>query len=130
MAVARAPYPFALVCEVGIGHFTVEGFMANVDARKAASKLWCCWCLFERAEDGTVEETAHGGVGFAHKNIREYANSMFRNQAKNEDARAQAARAAEARFAQSAASQPKKPTVIAAPIGAGKPDITNPAVWD
>ena len=86
--------------------------------------------MYERQEDGHVEETARGGVGFAHKAIREYAESMFRNQAKNEDARASAAAAAEARFAQSAAQKPKKPTVVAAPISTGKPDISNPAVWD
>ena len=132
MAVVRAPYPFALVCEVGLNNYTVEGFMSNVEARKVASKFWCCWVLFERSEDGTVEETAHGGVGFAHKSIREYADKMFKSQEKNEDVRAAAAAAAEARFAKSASSQPKKPTVLAAPVGGrdGKPDITNPAVWD
>ena len=87
--------------------------------------------MFER-EDSTVKEVAAGGVGFSHGGIRAWAAEHFRSQTKSQDARAAAAAAAEARAAAAAAKQPKKPTtVIAAPLGGnGKPDVSNPLVWD
>ena len=131
MADPRRP-PFALVCEKGIGNTIITEYASNVDARKAASKLWVCWVLYERAEDGTATEVANGGVGFSHGGIRSWASTYFKSQTKSQDARAAAAAAAEARAAAAAAKQPKKPTVIAAPLGGrdGKPDISNPVVWD
>jgi hypothetical protein len=125
-------HPFALVCEKGIGNNIITEYESNVEARKAASNLWCCWCLYERGDGGMVQEVAHGGVGFSHGGIRKWAAEHFKAQTKSQDARAAAAAAAEARAAAAAAKQPKKPTVIANPLGGrdGKPDISNPVVWD
>ena len=124
-----------LVCEVGLGNFTVERFDRMTDGQAKAAKLWCCWVLFEQS--GTaLSELAHGGVGFSHGNIRTYAAKAIQSKARDADARANAAAAAEARFAQSAAKQPKaaKPASSGPTYNVnnanGKPDITNPAAWD
>ena len=75
----REPYPFALICEVGLGKMTVDGYMTKAGAMKAAEKLLCCWVLYKLRDPPVyVEECTHGGVGFAHNTIREYADEMFK----------------------------------------------------
>ena len=68
---------FIVVCEVGLGNFTVERYPSDADARAAASQFWCCWCLFHSTNSGTeLKELASGGVGFSAGNIRKYAERI------------------------------------------------------
>jgi hypothetical protein len=77
----RAPFPFALICEMGMGKMTIDGFMSMSGATKAAEKLLCCWVIYKlQPAPLYVEEVAHGGIGFAHGAIRSYAKEMFKAQ--------------------------------------------------
>ena len=77
----RSPFPFALICEMGMGKMTIDGFMSMSGATKAAEKLLCCWVIYKLQPSPLyVEEVAHGGIGFAHGAIRSYAKEMFKAQ--------------------------------------------------
>ena len=77
----REPFPFALICEMGMGRMTIDGFMTLSGATKAAEKLLCCWVIYKlQPAPLYVEEVAHGGIGFAHGAIRNYAKEMFKAQ--------------------------------------------------
>ena len=112
---------------------TQERFTSAAEAKKKQAKLWCCSVLYEQRNGTELIELASAGVGFSHGNIRSFAVKNIQSKARDADARRGAAAAAEARFAQTAAKQPKK----SAPAGGvtyntndGKPDISNPVVWD
>lgn len=78
---------FALVTEQGwaspgVGHYHLERFQQEEDARLAASKLWCCWVLYqERSRSFT--EIASGGFGLACYAVRRYVEQL--EKAKAED---------------------------------------------
>ena len=121
---------FAVVCEVGLGNFTIDRYNLESEARSASSKLWCCWVLYSISSNGTtLEELAHGGVGFSHPHIRKHAEQHITAKARDADARAAAAAAAEARAAKVVAAQPKAKAKPAA-AGDGRPDVSNPSAWD
>ena len=152
--------PYVLVCEVGVGNFTVARFATEADARRKAASKWCCWCLF--MQDSSPErrgmlsvrltgpdmwhcssfmpscealpcaqELSYGGIGFAHPSIRKYATASIQSTVRDADARAAAAAAAEARFAQAAASRPKeKPRIVTVGGNEGKVNLADARAWD
>lgn len=123
---------FLVVCEVGLGNFTLDRYTREGEARAAAAKLWCCWVLYKSSANATVlQELKAGGVGFSHPNIRAHSERNIKSKARDADARVNAAAAAEARAAKLAQQAPKqKPTRPAATNADGRPDVSNPAVWD
>ena len=128
---------FLVICEVGLFNFTTSRYTLESEARDAAKTFWCCWVLYKQTANGTdLTELDSGGVGFSHPNIRVHAEKNVKtkavSQARDADARASAAAAAEARMAKLAHQQPK-PKARPAGGGAavdGRPDVSNPAVWD
>jgi hypothetical protein len=120
---------FLLICEVGMGNYTVNRFNLESEARVAAAKLWCCWVLY-RNENSNLTEIEAGGVGFAAPAIRRYAEREIRSKARDATARASAAAAAEARAAKLTAQQPKKKAAATPATNDGRPDVSNPATWD
>ena len=124
---------WVIVTQEGPENYKVYRHGDETTARNAARKLWCCWVLFEQLGAGTLSEKACGGVGptfIVHPAIRAYATETFRSTAKDNDARMGAAAAAEARAA-AAAAKAKAPVTKPKVVNAdGKPDVSNPAVWD
>jgi len=125
---------FVIVSEQGMYNFVTKRFDSEPAARKAAAKLWCCWVLYRLNDDALAQEITSGGVGFAptYKGIRKHAETSFRSAARDVDARSGAAAAAEARAAKMAAAAPKAkssggPTYT---TNGGRPDVSNPVVWD
>ena len=120
-----------IVTQEGPEIYKVYKNATEAEARKQASKFWCCWVLFDQASPGNLTELACGGVGptfLIHPAIRTYAEAEFRSAARDTDARKAAAAAAEARAAAATKRVPAaKPK---APISDGKPDVSNPVVWD
>eukprot|EP00966_Prymnesium_polylepis_P002732 62659-Prymnesium_polylepis.2 len=122
-----------IVTQEGPEIYKVYKNATEAEARKQASKFWCCWVLFDQATPGNLMELACGGVGptfLIHPAIRTYAEDNFRNAARDTDARKAAAAAAEARAAAAAKCAPAPSAKPKAPLSDGKPDVSNPVVWD
>jgi len=68
---AEAMGNFVIVTEKGTGFFHFEFFADELNARRAAAKLWCCWVLFCR-QGGALNEVTSGGLGFACMSIRNH----------------------------------------------------------
>ena len=68
---AEAMGNFVIVTEKGTGFFHFEFYADELNARRAAAKLWCCWVLFCR-QGGALNEVTSGGLGFACMSIRNH----------------------------------------------------------
>ncbi|KAL1500346.1 hypothetical protein AB1Y20_013010 [Prymnesium parvum] len=123
---------WVVVSQEGPENYKIYPFTNETAARAHASRFWCCWVLFELLETGPVERAA-GGIGptfLIHPAIRSHALERLRSSARDADARRAAAAAADARAkAACKRAAPSKPAASANRAN-GKPDVSNPAVWD
>ena len=122
-----------VITQEGPENYKVYRHQSGDAARAQAKRLWCCWVLFEQLEPGDLSEKACGGVGptfLIHPAIRTYATATFRALVKDSDARRGAAAAAEARAAATAKRAPAPKPKATTSGSDGKPDVSNPAVWD
>ncbi|KAL3932017.1 MAG: hypothetical protein SGPRY_000874 [Prymnesium sp.] len=105
----------------------------QASARAQAERLWCCWVLFEALDAGGLKELSCGGIGptfLIHPAIRAYAMNEYQSMARDSEARKAAAAAAEARFASANKQAPPAKPKLSTARADGKPDVSNPAVWD
>ena len=84
MAALATPWSngFALVSERGWtgwdeAVYSIQRFGREVDARKAATPLWCCWVLFKETDACSYQELTSGGVGFAKPAIRRWVREKL-----------------------------------------------------
>jgi hypothetical protein len=123
-----------VVTQEGPENYHVYRHASEEAARTQARRLWCCWVLFEHLQGGALSEKASGGVGpqfLILPAIRTWAAAKFKTMARDNDARSGAAAAAEARAAAAAKrAPPPKPKATVVGGSDGKPDVSNPVVWD
>lgn len=77
-SVAASSGIFELVVHRGWSKYVVERYATESDARTVAATLWPSWVLYHE-QRGSRVELAYGGIGFAHRGIRNHMISTSKH---------------------------------------------------